>query len=143
VEMQSVAHAQSFAWGTLTNVTPPTALPAVGLLMQTVLELGPKTPDGHLIQAVTLPWFAIVEALQKDPDMAFQMTPRMWEEMIAGAYERAGFHEVILTPRSGDLGRDIIATMRGVGTIRVIDQVKRTDPGTSSPQTTYGRSSAY
>ena len=46
-------------------------------------------------------WFAIVEALQKDQDMAFQKTPRMWEEMIAGAYERAGFHEVILTPRSG------------------------------------------
>jgi len=54
VEMQAVALAQSFAWGTLTNVTPPASLPEVSLLMQTVVELCPKTDDGHLIQAVTL-----------------------------------------------------------------------------------------
>jgi restriction system protein len=100
-----------------------------GILLQTVVELGPKTNDGHLIQAVTLPWFEIVAALQKNPAMAFQMTPRMWEEMIAGAYERAGFDEVILTPRSGDLGRDVIAIKRGLGTVRVIDQVKANGPG--------------
>jgi restriction system protein len=109
--------------------TPPSTLPSVNLLMQTVVEFGAKTDDGHLIQAVTLPWFAIVEALQKDPGMAFQMTPRMWEEMVAGAYERAGFDEVILTPRSGDLGRDVIAIKQGLGTIRVIDQVKAYGPG--------------
>jgi restriction system protein len=108
---------------------PSTLLLDAGLLMQTVVELGPKTDDGHIIEAVTLPWFAIVEALQKDPAMAFQMTPRMWEEMVAGAYERARFDEVILTPRSGDLGRDVIAIKRGLGTIRVIDQVKAKGPG--------------
>jgi hypothetical protein len=53
--------------------------------------------------------------------MAFQMTPRMWEEMVAGAYERAGFDDVILTPRSGNLGRHVIAIKHGLGTIRVID----------------------
>ena len=97
---------------------------SVGLLLQTVVELGPKTDDGNLIQAVCLPWYAIVGALQKDPAIAFQMTPRMWEEMVAGAYERAGFEEVILTPRSGDLGRDVIAIKHGLGRIRIIDQVK-------------------
>jgi restriction system protein len=55
--------------------------------------------------------------------MAFQMTPRQWEEMVAGAYERAGAEEVILTPRSVDGGRDVIAL------IRVIDQVKAYTPG--------------
>lgn len=104
-------------------------LPTAGLLMQTVVELGAKTDDGFIIEAVTLPWFTIVDALQRDPKLAHQLSPRMWEEMIAGAYERAGFHEVILTPRSGDLGRDVIATMRGMGTIRVIDQVKANGPG--------------
>jgi len=31
---------------------------------------------------------------------------------------------VTLTPRSGDFGRDVIAVKRGLGTIRIIDQVK-------------------
>jgi restriction system protein len=44
--------------------------------------------------------------------------------MVAGAYERGGADEVILTPCSGDLGRDVIATFRGIGRVRVIDQVK-------------------
>jgi restriction system protein len=104
-------------------------LPSAGLLMQTVVELGAKTDDGHLIQAVTLPWFAIVEALLKDPSLAHQLTPEQWEHMVAGAYSRAGFEEVTITPRSGDFGRDIIAVKYGLGTIRVIDQVKAYKPG--------------
>ena len=51
------------------------------------------------------------------------------EKIITGAWERAGFEEVILTPRSGDLGRDIIAVKRGLGSIRIIDQVKAYKPG--------------
>lgn len=33
-----------------------------------------------------------------------------------------------LTPRSGDFGRDVIAVKRGLGTIRIIDQVKAYGP---------------
>jgi restriction system protein len=48
----------------------------------------------------------------------------------SGAYLilEAGFDEVTLTPRSGDLGRDVIAVKRGLGTVRVIDQVKAYGP---------------
>src|SRR5208282_5854203 len=46
---------------------------------------------------------------------------------VAGAYEREGY-EVVLTPRSADLGRDLIATKPGVGEIRIFDQVKRYAP---------------
>jgi restriction system protein len=42
---------------------------------------------------------------------------------------KAGFDEVILTPRSGDLGRDIIAIKRGFGSIKFIEQVKAYNPG--------------
>jgi len=48
--------------------------------------------------------------------------------MIAGAYAEQGF-EVVLTPRSNDKGRDVIATSRGVGSIRYFDQVKAYGPG--------------
>ena len=48
--------------------------------------------------------------------------------MIAGAYEAAGF-EVTLTPRSGDLGRDVIAVKKGLVAIRILEQVKAYKPG--------------
>jgi restriction system protein len=48
--------------------------------------------------------------------------------MVAGAYDRAGFDEVIITPRSADFGRDVIATKHGAGVIRVIDEVKAYKP---------------
>ena len=50
------------------------------------------------------------------------------EISLVPAYKTAGFEEVILTPRSGDYGRDIIAIKRGLGSIRVIDQVKAYKP---------------
>src|SRR6266436_5756686 len=73
------------------------------LLMKAVIVPGDRTPEGQLVEAVTLPWFEIIELLNRDPKLAFQLDPRKWEEMIAGAYEKAGFDEVTLTPRSGDL----------------------------------------
>lgn len=93
------------------------------LLMQTVV-FGAKTDEGRIVEAVALPWFDIVEMLRKDPSLAYQISPERWEEIVAGAYQRAGFEDVTLTPRSGDHGRDIIAVKRGLGIIRVIDQVK-------------------
>jgi restriction system protein len=57
------------------------------------------------------------------------MPARLWEEIVAGAYKKAGFDEVILTPHSGDHGRDVIAVKKGLGSIRVIDQVKAYKPG--------------
>jgi len=94
------------------------------LLLQTVIVPEERTAEGQLIEAVALPWFEIVQLLKDDPSVAFQISPRKWEEIIAGVYKRAEFDEVTLTPRSGDLGRDVIAVKRAVGTIRIIDQVK-------------------
>ena len=98
------------------------------LLMQAVIAFGAKTNEGQLIEAVTLPWFEIVEEVTRNPSLVFQIEPRKWEEIIAGAYQKAGFDEVTLTPRSGDFGRDIIAVKRGLGTLRIIDQVKAYKP---------------
>jgi Restriction endonuclease len=98
------------------------------LLLQSVVVPGARTSEGQLIVAVTVPWFDIIEMLKKDPNAAFQIPPRKWEEIIAGAYNKAGFEEVTLTPRSGDHGRDVIAVKKGICTIRVIDQVKAFKP---------------
>lgn len=82
-----------------------------------------------LIEAVAIPWFKILDLLRSDPEAAFTIPPRVWEEIVAGAYKEAGFDEVILTPRSGDYGRDVIATKSGFGSIRIYDQVKAYKPG--------------
>lgn len=99
------------------------------LVVQAVVTPGEKTNEGLLIEAVTIPWFEIIELLNKNPKLAFEIPPRKWEEIIAGAYKKAGFEEVTLTPASGDLGRDVIAVKRGLGSIRVVDQVKAYKPG--------------
>src|SRR5262249_9674255 len=71
------------------------------LLVQAVIVPGAPTREGKLIEAVTIPWFEVVALLKENPNVAFQISPEKWEEIIAGAYNRAGFDEVTLTPRSG------------------------------------------
>jgi restriction system protein len=62
--------------------------------------------------------------LRRNPAALDQIDHRALEELIAASYDRAGFDEVILTPRSGDHGRDVIATKKGMFSIRIFDQVK-------------------
>jgi restriction system protein len=115
----------------LGGTTPPVAISkgAPGILIKTVIVPGARTAEGTLIEAVTLPFFEIIELLARDPGLVFQIDARKWEEIVAGAYSRANFDEVILTPRSGDAGRDVIAVKHGIGSVRVIDQVKAYRPG--------------
>jgi restriction system protein len=101
---------------------------ATNLLLQTVVVPGIRTSEGQLIEAVAVPWFEIIELLKNDPTVAYQISPRKWEEIIAGTYKKADFDEVILTDPSGDRGRDVIAVKKGVGSVRVIDQVKAYKP---------------
>jgi restriction system protein len=103
--------------------------PPPEIMLQAVVELGDKTPEGHIIQLVSPPWFEIVEFMRRDPKAMYQFDWRKWEEIIAGAYKAAGFTVVVLTPASGDKGRDVIASRDDIGSIRFIDQVKRYAPG--------------
>jgi hypothetical protein len=97
------------------------------ILQAQIVVLGDKTQEGQLIQGVRIPWYEIIREYERDPDFIFRLKPRQFEELIAGAYEKAGYSDVILTPLSGDRGRDVIvtATLPGIGTIRIVDQVKR------------------
>lgn len=101
--------------------------PAV--VVKALLSLGDPTKEGVLVEAVALPWFKILDMIRRDPNAVYEIDPRAWEEIVAGAYSQAGFDEVILTPRSGDKGRDVVATRNGVGSIRIFDQVKAYRPG--------------
>lgn len=99
------------------------------LLIQGVVQPYEKHAEGMLIRAVEIPWRKIISHLGKDWDLASQISSRQWKELIAAAFHQAKYDEVILTPRSGDHGRDVIAIRNGVGSIRIINSVKALKPG--------------
>jgi len=88
-------------------------LPSV--LLQSIITFGPRGGEGKLIECIDAPWRVIVELLRRDPNAAYQIPPAKWEEIIAGAYWKAGFDEVILTPRSGDRGAMSLPRNAGSG----------------------------
>ena len=98
------------------------------ILLQAVIIPGDQTTEGQLVTAVALPWFEIIEILQRSPETIYEINWRKWEEIIAAAYKQQGF-DVTLTPRSNDKGRDVIATDNRRGSIRFFDQVKAYRPG--------------
>lgn len=99
------------------------------LLLQSLVVPYSKSEEGKLIHALSVPWGMIVNHLKKDWNVAFQISYEKWEELIAAAFDHAGYDEVVLTPRSHDHGRDVIAIKKGVGSIRIIDSVKAYKPG--------------
>jgi restriction system protein len=99
------------------------------LLLGAIVRPIDRISDGSLIECLAPAWEALIRHLHRDPDLAFKLDPRKWEEIIAASYDRAGFDEVILTPRSGDFGRDVIAVKKGMYSVRIIDQVKAYAPG--------------
>jgi restriction system protein len=103
-------------------------VPAVEFLKGTILTFAGTSRDGQLVEAVGNAWRRMLQTLARNPREVFAMSPRDFEEFVAGCYDQDGY-TVTLTPSSGDLGRDVIAEKRGVGTIRVLDQVKQYKPG--------------
>jgi restriction system protein len=93
------------------------------LLQAAVTILADRIAEGQIVEGVSLAWFEIISQIESDPDFLFKIPARRVEEIVADAYQRAGW-EVILTPRSGDRGRDVIATRSGIISIRIVDQIK-------------------
>jgi restriction system protein len=112
------------------SVSPSTVLlESIPLVIQSVISREKETHEGYIMEVVSPAWSEIIQLIHRDPNVVHQIRARQWEELIAGAYDKAGFDEVTLTPHSGDLGQDIIAVKRGWGCIRNIDQVKAYKPG--------------
>ena len=59
-----------------------------------------KTDEGLLIRSYGTVWLELVRQLRADWSVAHQLKPDQWEEMLAGAFKKAGYDEVTLTPRS-------------------------------------------
>jgi restriction system protein len=118
---EAIGMSTTIKFGRLVTDTP--------IVLQAVVEQIGDAPEGFLIRTLEPAWREISTALARDPGLLTSLGPRQWEELIAASYDKAGFDEVVLTPRSGDFGRDVIAIRRGWGSIRIIDQVKAFSPG--------------
>lgn len=97
---------------------------SVDVTLNFLLYVRERIEEGDVIRAVTPAWSAILDELKGDPKRLLRLTPRELEELVAGRYRQNGA-EVVLTPRSGDGGVDVIATFPDFGSIRILDQVKR------------------
>lgn len=103
--------------------------PRPELSLQSVIIPETAVAEGILVRSTSLVWLSIIERLKDDWSQAYNIPWRTWEEIIAGAFTKAGYDEVTLTPRSADHGRDIIAVRTGVGSVRILGQVKAHKPG--------------
>jgi len=102
------------------------------LLLQTALTLTHgQIDEGTLVRHLAMPWLEIKREVDRNDRFLFEFSkhPREFEEFLAACYDRAGFDEVILTPRSDDKGRDVIAIIRGKFQLRILDQAKAFSPG--------------
>jgi restriction system protein len=117
-------------FGAISDTRPrlPTGPDVATLVVQGLILPEAKTNEGILIKSTTAIWLEIARLLGSDWSLASQLTPTQWEEMVAGAYERVGY-KVILTPRSGDFGRDLIASTSGIGSVKILGSVKAYKPG--------------
>jgi len=104
-------------------------VPAPAITLPGVIIPEKKLKIGTLVVAHTMALSALIRQLGEDWRVAYELSSAKWEEIVAGAFDLAGFDEVILTPRSGDHGRDVIAFKRGVGSIKIISSVKAYKPG--------------
>jgi len=101
------------------------------LLPMAVTDIAATVGDGDVIRALAIPWLRICQEILKNPRflLEYSQHPRNFEEFIAASYSQAGFDEVVLTPRSNDFGRDVIAIKKGIITVRVLDQCKAHSAG--------------
>jgi restriction system protein len=100
---------------------------SVSLSTAAILIPAGHSIEGLLVKSYGAAWVEIASLLGNNWTAAFQIEPRQWEEILAGALHKEGF-SVTLTPRSKDHGRDVIAEKTGVGCMRMLGSMKAYAP---------------
>ncbi|MBZ5609415.1 MAG: restriction endonuclease [Acidobacteriia bacterium] len=101
------------------------------LIQAELLVFGKSVDEGRVVEALSIPWIELCRQILEDERLFYEFArnPRKFEEFVAGSYKKMGWTEVVLTPRSNDQGRDIIAVLPGQFSIRILDQCKAYSPG--------------
>ena len=75
-----------------------------------LVELVPPETLDRLRQVEFAP-ICVLDRVLRDPETMRALEARDFESFIAALVDELGFENVVLTPRSGDEGRDVVATM--------------------------------
>lgn len=130
--MAQIRKSVGMGWSSARFVDRATAVPVSSAgpeaVVGAIVERLENSADGVSIIALQPAWDLIGKIIRRNPNELLDLSPQQWEELIAASYDKAGF-DVVLTPRSGDFGRDVIAVKHGWGSVRIIDQVKAYKPG--------------
>jgi hypothetical protein len=94
------------------ELTPPEgeAEPAAQAEAQLVEIASPESLDA--LRKVEFAPLVLLDQVLRSPEMMRRLGARDFEGFVAALIEQIGFEDVILTPRSGDDGRDVLATKR-------------------------------
>lgn len=91
------------------------------------LERGSKSYE-HIVTDVTSVGDELLKELAKDPELLYQLSPRLFEEVVAELLARLGY-EVTLTAAFRDGGKDIyVASRDELGSFLYIVECKRHAP---------------
>lgn len=88
---------------------------------ESLTEPAARTPAQHLrrtvpadalvrLESVDFLPLRVLDHIYRAPKLIHQLTPRQFEQLVAEILEELGFQGVELTPRSGDKGRDVVAS---------------------------------
>src|SRR5688500_18413779 len=89
VSVQSTVHVRGSVSATVSpavviNSVPPFSFGAIIRVERTL-------PDGEVISLVDPLYTHLITEIEKDPQLIYQIDPRKWEQIIAAAYDKAGF----------------------------------------------------
>jgi restriction system protein len=100
------------------------------IIIESLIIPGESTKEGMLIQGVSALWFEVLRWIKANPEHIYHLGCWKWEELLAGAYKQAGWEVVVLTPKRGDHGIDVIAERADWGQLRflLLDQMKAYKP---------------
>jgi hypothetical protein len=86
-----------------------TADPSKVPIEERLIEVVPASALNRLKTVEFLP-LSMLDRILRSPDAMKSLTSRDFEKFIATLVDQLGFENVIITPRSSDFGRDILAT---------------------------------
>jgi restriction system protein len=94
------------------------------LIPDKILVPDKPTKEGILVRATTAFFDYILNYVDGNWSRILEFDDRQFEEIIAGYFHTLGY-KTTLTPRTGDLGRDVIAETNGLGCVRILGSAKR------------------
>lgn len=76
-----------------------------------LVEVVPATVIAELKKVEFVP-LRLLDQILRSPDLMRDLSPLDFERFVATLIDKIGFEDVVITPRSGDQGRDILAVKR-------------------------------